>query len=138
MFARKPSLAPIVTVLLDSVLEGDMLTAVLLTCFLLATGDEHGMLCVSTLLSHHTRWQVLHAHQDAITALAWSPDGLLLASGGQDGLVQVWDTETGALRHVFCHGSPVQQLHWSPNHLLASTSETHLQVWFVQPSAPIC
>ena len=115
-----------------------MPTAILLSHFLLAHADEQGDVCVETLLSHQLRWRVPHAHQGAITTLAFSPDGLFLASGGQDGRVQVWDTETGSLRHAFSHGSPVQQLHWSPNHLLASTSDVHLRVWFVQPSAPVC
>lgn len=115
-----------------------MLTAILLTHFLLAHADARGELSVSTLLSHQLHWRIPQAHQGAITVLAFSPDGLFLASGGEDGQVQVWDTETGALRHAFCHGSPVEQLHWSPNHLLASTSDMHIQVWFVQPPAPVC
>lgn len=115
-----------------------MLTALLLTHFLLAHADAQGELSVSTLLSHQLCWRVPHAHQGKITALSWSPDGCLLASGGQDGQVQVWQKDTGELLQSFCHGSPVEQLHWSPNHLLASTSEQHLRVWFVQPAAPVC
>lgn len=115
-----------------------MLTAVLLARFLCASGDTQGEVSVSTLLSHHIRWRVPRAHQGAITALSWSPDGLMLASGGQDGLVLVWNADTGEQLQSFCHGTQVEQLHWSPNHLLASTSETHLRVWFVQPSAPVC
>lgn len=123
---------------LSSPLEVSMLTAILLTHFLLASGDAQGELRVSSLLSYHTRWCVPNAHQDTITALAWSPDGHLLASGGQDGRVLVWQADTGELLQSFCHGSRVEQIHWSPNHLLASTSEMHLRVWFVQPSAPVC
>jgi WD40 repeat protein len=62
----------------------------------------------------------------------------MLASGGQDGLVQVWQTDTGKLLQSFCHGSRVEQIRWSSNHLLASASDLHLRVWFVQPSAPFC
>lgn len=113
-----------------------MRTAVLLTHFLLASADA-GELSVSTLLSHQLRWRLSHAHPGEITALAFAPDGLFLASGGQDGLVQVWDTDTGALRHTFCHGSAVEHLHWSANHLLASTSGAQIQVWRVLPSAPV-
>lgn len=115
-----------------------MLTALLLTHLLVASGDAQGELSVSSLLSQHTCWRVPHAHQNAITALAWSPDGLLLASGGQDGLVHVWKANTGELLQSFCHGSRVERLHWSPTSLLASASEAHLRLWFVQPAAPVC
>lgn len=114
-----------------------MLNALLLSHFLRAHADDEGTVWVSTLLSHQLRWRANHAHQGAITVLAFSPDGLYLASGGQDGLVQVWNTETGALCQTFAHGFPVELLHWSPNHLLASTSKDHLQVWFVQPATPL-
>lgn len=115
-----------------------MLTAILLSHFLCASGGTQGELSVSALLSHHTRWRIPHAHEGAITALAFSPDGFMLASGGQDGLVLVWQADTGELLQSFCHGSPVEHLHWSPHHLLASTSDVHLRVWFVQPPAPVC
>src|SRR5262249_7540007 len=38
-----------------------------------------------------------------VTAIAWSRDGSVIASGGQDGLVILWDAETGKelWRHAF-------------------------------------
>ena len=115
-----------------------MLNALLLSHFLLAHADAEGSVWVTALLSHQLRWRVPLAHQGAVTALAFSHDGRYLASGGQDGQVQVWETETGVLRQTFTHGSPVALLRWSPNHLLASTSPGHLQVWSVQSADPIC
>jgi WD40 repeat protein len=73
-----------------------------------------------------------------ITALAWSPDGHLLASGGQDGQVLIWHADTGHLCRSFCHGFQVEQIRWSPNHLLVSISGMLVRVWFVQPSTPVC
>lgn len=113
-----------------------MLNALLLSQRLLAHADAEGAVWVTTLFSHQLRWRAPQAHQGVVTVLAFSPDGRLLASGGQDGLVQVWDTATGTLSQTFRHGSPVELLHWSPTHLLASASQDHLQVWVLAPTAP--
>lgn len=108
-----------------------MLKALLLSHCLSAHADTEGAVWVATLHSH-VRWRVPHAHQGAVTVLAFSLDGLFLASGGQDGRVLVWEMETGHLLHSFQHGFPVEHLHWSSTHLLASTSPEHLQVWSIR------
>lgn len=38
-------------------------------------------------------------HSDSVASLAFSNDGSLLATGGLDGLVYVWDADTGAEKH---------------------------------------
>lgn len=37
-------------------------------------------------------------HSDSVASLAFSTDGQLLASGGLDGIVNVWDSSTGSLK----------------------------------------
>lgn len=37
-------------------------------------------------------------HKDSVSSLAFSMDGQLLASGGLDGLVQIWDPSSGNLK----------------------------------------
>jgi WD40 repeat protein len=41
--------------------------------------------------------RTLAAHDKVITRLSWSPDGKRFASAGKDGVIQIWDTETGKL-----------------------------------------
>ena len=37
-----------------------------------------------------------HAHCEAVRAVAFSRDGSTLVSGGDDGIVMVWDVQTAA------------------------------------------
>ncbi len=55
-------------------------------------------------------------HTETVWALAWSPDGTHIASGGADQLVQVWNASTG--HHFFSytgHTSVVIGVAWSPD-----------------------
>ena len=58
----------------------------------------------------------LTGHTDVILALAFSPNGKLLVSGGTDKTVRLWETETGRLRRTREeHTAPVNTVAFSLN-----------------------
>ena len=59
---------------------------------------------------------VLAGHTDLVLAVAFSPNGKLLVSGGSDKTVRLWEVETGKLRRTREeHTTPVNTVAFSPN-----------------------
>lgn len=75
---------------------------------------------------------IFQGHQGAITALAYSPDGRFVVSGGLDGSLHLWDVTSGReLRVLMGHVGSVTDVAWSPDgRSLASGGEDHtVRIW---------
>lgn len=80
-------------------------------------------------------------HSGYIRALALSPDGQRVASGGQDNTVRVWEAATGT--HLFTytgHRDWVFCLAWSPDgrYLASAGDDTVVRIWDATTGASIC
>lgn len=70
--------------------------------------------------------------------VAASPDGKLIAAGGSNGEIRLWDAESGNLRYVYRgHRGPVRSIAFSPNgKMLASGGADHLvRLWSAEEIA---
>ena len=81
-------------------------------------------------------WQ---AHTDIIRALSFSLDGCRLASGGDDGMIKLWDVESGALLWSGGHTNHVSAVAFAPDgSLLASGGiDATVRLWDPKTGAPL-
>lgn len=76
--------------------------------------------------------QSYHRHRGAALCVAWSPDGTLLASGGADHQVVIWDSVSGVVQDHLSHPAAVNGLAWdptTPGRLATACSDERVRVW---------
>src|SRR6266571_2049164 len=106
---------------------------------LLACGQQPAAPASSTSLPGSTALYTYHGHSGAVYAVAWNPvwgtgipDGKRIASGSNDGTVQVWGATDGG--HVFTyrgHFFGVNAVAWSPDskRIASGITDGTVQVW---------
>lgn len=82
---------------------------------------------------------LITGHEQPALTLAWHPTRHELATGGQDGLVRLWDADTGEEIALLPVGAPqvwVEHVAWSPDgKFLAASAGKGLRIWRVPPGA---
>ncbi|KAK2051546.1 WD domain-containing protein [Colletotrichum caudatum] len=73
-----------------------------------------------------------NGHLGDITALAWSPNGALLATAAKDGKLLIWETKTQSVVQKFDYNN-VLDLAWHPNDNLLSFTTSDGEV-YIYPS----
>ncbi len=75
----------------------------------------------------------LKSHTGWVNSVAFSPDGLLLASGSADKTIKLWEVATGSLvRTLYGHSYTVYSVAFSPDgRLLASAPWQEIKLWEV-------
>ncbi|MDE0427260.1 MAG: cohesin domain-containing protein [Candidatus Poribacteria bacterium] len=89
--------------------------------------------------AQHVPYTSLEGHRDAVFSVAFSPDGKMLASGG-DRTIKLWNAVTGSLiRRLIGHKYQVYSVAFSPDgKILASGSQDDtIKLWDIATGKPI-
>jgi WD40 repeat protein/serine/threonine protein kinase len=103
----------------------------------LVTGNSVGRLQVIDLASGNRNFDIPKAHPEPITAVAWSPNGSIIASGSGflGGPIHLWDAASGkSLGKLEGHTSWICELVFSEDGLLlySASGDQAIRIWDVE------
>ena len=78
-------------------------------------------------------------HDSAVHGAAFSPDGRRIASSDHNGVVKIWDVQTGRELNQFqAHDRPTNSVAFSPDRLyLATADDRCIKIWDAETGQPI-
>ncbi len=80
-----------------------------------------------------TRW-ILNGHQSSVHSVRWDPTGQYAATGDEDGVVKIWNAQTGEpVEDLVGHTDWIQSMAWSADgaFLLTAGLDGIVQMWDV-------
>eukprot|EP00891_Asterochloris_glomerata_P000841 jgi/Astpho2/841/e_gw1.00016.344.1_t len=95
------------------------------------SGDDSAYLWRVGLDCHRSTHQ-LQGHTDTVASVSFNASGTLVATGGLDGLVKIWESSTGSLTGTLeGPGDAIDWLQWHPkgNVLLAGSEDFSAWMW---------
>jgi cell division cycle protein 20 (cofactor of APC complex) len=106
--------------------------------YMLSTGSKDSSIHQHDVRIQNHMLQSLEGHAAEVCGLKWSDDGLQLASGGNDNVVNIWDINQTSAKFSFTdHTAAVKALAWCPwqKDLLATgggSSDRTIRFWNTQ------
>ena len=100
----------------------------------IAVGSAHRDIIILDAITG-SQIAVLSGHGNQVNSVAFSSDGILLVSGGNDRTVQLWDVQTGGvIKKLYGHNSRVCSVSISADHTMiaSGSSDSTVRLWDIQ------